>query len=133
MIGVQVGDDDRVDARVVAVAPKLREDAVPAVEQHGRPVFLDQVAAARAVRVLPGGRFAQHRKSHPRLMPPSAFWHLTGSMFRISVRLVTENRKKSRRRGRGTSDAIRSCRAGVAEAGSENRACKSGSYRPLRD
>ena len=57
VVGVQVRDHDRVDRRVVAVAAKLREDAVAAVEQHGGAVLFDQVAAARSVRVLPGRRF----------------------------------------------------------------------------
>jgi hypothetical protein len=55
VVRVQVGDDDRVDLRVVAEPPQLGEDAVAAVDQDGRPVLLDEVAGAGAVGVLPRG------------------------------------------------------------------------------
>jgi hypothetical protein len=59
---MQMGDHDRVDLRVVAEATQLGEHSVAAVEQHRRAVLLDEIAAACAVRVLPGRRFAEHRQ-----------------------------------------------------------------------
>ena len=45
-------------------AAQLGEHAVAAVEQQACAVLLDEVAAARAVRVLPGRRLAQDRDAH---------------------------------------------------------------------
>ena len=61
VVGVQVADHHGVDARVVAEAPQLGEDAVAAVQQQARVALLDEVAAAGPVGVLPGGGFAQNR------------------------------------------------------------------------
>ena len=55
MVGVQMADDDRVDVDVVDVAAQLGEHARAAVEQHGLPAALDEIARAGAVGVLPGG------------------------------------------------------------------------------
>ncbi len=68
MVGVEVGDHDRLDVAVVAAGAELPEDAVAAVEQEctgARPIAgLDEVAAAGAPRVGPGRRLAEHRELH---------------------------------------------------------------------
>jgi len=55
VVGVEVGEEDRVDLGVVGVLAELAEDAVPAVEQDLRLVRLDQIAAAGLAGVLPRG------------------------------------------------------------------------------
>jgi hypothetical protein len=60
VVGVEVGDDHRIDLGVVDPLAELAEDSVAAVEQHLRLVGLDQIAAASSAGVLPGRRFAQH-------------------------------------------------------------------------
>jgi hypothetical protein len=63
VVGVEMGDDDRLDVDVVDVLAHLPEDAVAAVQQEARPALLDQVAAAGTAGVLPGRRLAEHRDS----------------------------------------------------------------------
>jgi len=70
VIGVQVADDDRVDRGVVDRLAQLREHARAAIKQHGLPAALHEIARAGAVRVLPRGRFAQHRYAHALSDPP---------------------------------------------------------------
>jgi hypothetical protein len=65
VVGVQVGDDHRVDVDVVTKSPQLGEHAVAAVDQQARVALLDEVAAARAVGVLPGRRLTQDGDAHP--------------------------------------------------------------------
>jgi hypothetical protein len=55
VIGVHVGDHHAVDGGVVTHAAQLGEHAAAAVDQQAGAVVLDEVAAARAVDVLPCG------------------------------------------------------------------------------
>jgi hypothetical protein len=66
VVRVQVGDEHRVDRVVVAPAAQLGEHAVAAVEEQADALLLDQVSGARAVRVLPGRRLAEHGDLHGR-------------------------------------------------------------------
>ena len=54
VIGVQVGDQHRIDIDVVAVPAQLGEHSVAAVEQQREATLLNQVSAACPGRVLPG-------------------------------------------------------------------------------
>ena len=49
-----------VDVDVVEALAELREDAVSAVHEQPRVALLDEVPAARAARVLPRRRLAEH-------------------------------------------------------------------------
>ena len=55
---------DRVDALVGGDRPQLREDARPAVQEHGLTAPFDEVAGAGAVGVLPRRGLSQHRAPH---------------------------------------------------------------------
>jgi hypothetical protein len=66
MVRVHVGDDHRVDVRVVDLLTQLGEDPVAAVEEDVRLTLAEQVAAAGAAGVLPGRRLTEHRDLHPR-------------------------------------------------------------------
>jgi NhaP-type Na+/H+ or K+/H+ antiporter len=76
VVGVQVGDDHRVDVDVVAEVAQLGEDAVAAVEEQAGAMLLDEVAAASASGILPGRRLAQHGDPHFSSIPPRRFFPL---------------------------------------------------------
>ena len=61
---MQVGDEHRVELRVVAKQAELREHAVAAIEQQRGGAVLDQVPAAGPSGVLPRRRLPQHRDPH---------------------------------------------------------------------
>ena len=64
VVGVQVRDHHGVHVHVVHPLPQLSEDPVAAVDQHGDPGLLDQVAGTGTAGVLPGRRLAQDRQPH---------------------------------------------------------------------
>src|SRR5947209_15638591 len=88
VIGVQVGDQDRVDVDVVTDQAKLGEYPVTAVEQQPVARLLDQVAAACPAGVLPRRRLAQNGDLH--CAPLRFIWHssrvaVAANHFEISL------------------------------------------------
>ena len=66
VVEVEVRDRDRLDARPGLALAQLREHAGPAVEQQ---LVVDEVARAGPAGVGPGGRGADDREAHRRILP----------------------------------------------------------------
>jgi hypothetical protein len=69
VVGVEMGEDHRIDVDVVDPLPQLPEDAVAAIDQDRRVVLLHEIARAGASGVLPGGRLAEHGDPHEATLP----------------------------------------------------------------
>ena len=66
MIGVHVGDDDRIELRIVDRGVKISERAAADVEQHRRIARSQQVTAAGAPRPLNGRTRTDHAHAYGR-------------------------------------------------------------------
>ena len=64
VVGVQVGEHDRVDGVGVGHRLERAERTVPQVQQHPEAVVLDEVAGRRRRRARAAARAADHREPH---------------------------------------------------------------------
>ena len=125
VIGVEVGEDHRVDLGVVDPLAELPEDAVAAVEQDLRLVGLDQVAAAGAAGVLPGRRLAEHgdfqgKQPHGPAGTVTGFGGSLAAARRRAMRRAWPGRA-SAARAAGAEPGPRECRAGRWDRASRGR------------